>query len=70
MTLMEKDFSKFLSELGYSKQTGNIYPSKLTKVAHEIGYKSLVDLADNVFILLNGSKYNDGKHEDKIPDDN
>ena len=46
MTLMEKDFSKFLSELGYSKQTVNIYPSKLTKVAHEIGYKSLVDLAE------------------------
>lgn len=68
MTLMEKDFSKFLSELGYSKQTVNIYPSKLTKVAHEIGYKSLVDLADNVFILLNGNKYkyNDRKHEDKI----
>ena len=57
MTLLEKDFSKFLSELGYSKSTSTNYPYYLKKFASENGYANLIDLADDVFSLLNKGKF-------------
>lgn len=52
MTLIEKDFSKFLIELGYSESTAKNYPCYLKKFAIENGYDNLIDLADDVFSLL------------------
>ena len=52
MTLIEKDFSKFLVEIGYSKSTAKNYPCYLRKFATENGYETIIDLADDVFTLL------------------
>ena len=52
MTLIEKDFSKFLVEIGYSKSTAKNYPCYLRKFAAENGYETIIDLADDVFTLL------------------
>lgn len=57
MTLIEKDFGEFLSELGYSKSTSTIYPYYLKKFASENGYANLIDLADDVFSLLDKGKF-------------
>lgn len=57
MTLLEKDFGKFLSELGYSKSTSTNYPYYLKKFASENGYANLIDLADDVFSLLDEGKF-------------
>ena len=52
MILIEKDFSKFLVEIGYSKSTAKNYPCYLRKFAAENGYETIIDLADDVFTLL------------------
>ena len=53
MTIIEHDFLKFLVEIGYAKNSAYWYKSKLKKFAKETRYSSLVDLADDVFVLLN-----------------
>lgn len=53
MTLIEKDFLKFLTDIGYTQKSAYWYKSKLKRFAKETKYKSLIDLADDVFILLN-----------------
>lgn len=63
MTLIEQDFSKFLIEIGYSKSTANSYPYYLRKFAAENGYANLVDLADNVFVLLDMGVHGERKFE-------
>lgn len=52
MMVIEHDFLEFLIEIGYTKKSAYWYKSKLRKFAKETGYKSLVDLADDVFLLL------------------
>lgn len=66
MTLIEQDFLKFLIELGYTKNSAYWYKSKLKKFAKDTGYKSLVDLADDVFILLDQSYRGNIEFDDEI----
>ena len=53
MTIIEHDFINFLIEIGYAQHTANVYNWKLNKFAKENGYTNLIELADDVFILLN-----------------
>lgn len=58
MTLMEKDFYKFLVSIGYSTYKASAYKFYLNRFMIENGFDNLVDLADNVFELLNQTIYN------------
>lgn len=62
---MESDFKKFLIELGYSEHIVNIYISSLQKFSEHNGYKTIFDIADDVFILLNQGKHTD-RHFKKV----
>ena len=65
MASIEKDFGKFLIEIGYSNYTANLYPHRLNQFALENGYTSLIDLADDVFILLDQGIHGDRKFNDE-----
>lgn len=65
MTLIEQDFLKFLIELGYTKNSAYWYKSKLKKFAKDAGYGSLIELADDVFILLDQSVRGDRRFNDE-----
>lgn len=65
MASIEKDFGKFLIEIGYSNYTANLYPHRLNQFALENGYTSLIDLADDVFILLDQGIHGDRKFNEK-----
>ena len=56
---MEKDFIQFLSDIKYANHTANVYLWKLKKFADKNGYKNLVELADDVFILLDQGRHGD-----------
>lgn len=60
---MEKDFMRFLSDINYSDHTANVYLWKLKKFADENGYKTLMALADDVFILLDKGVHGDRKFD-------
>lgn len=60
---MEKDFVRFLSDVGYANHTVNVYLWKLKQFATENGYNSLTDLADDVFILLDKGMHGDRKFD-------
>lgn len=66
MTIIEHDFVNFLIEIGYTKNSAHWYKGKLTKFAKETGYKSLVDLADDVFVLLNYYNQRNIKFDDEL----
>ena len=61
--VMEKDFIRFLSDIKYSNHTANVYLWKLKKFADKNGYKNLVELADDVFILLDQGRHGDRKFD-------
>lgn len=52
MSSIGNDFSKFLTEIGYSQSTAYNYVCYLKKFAKENEYADLIALADDVFILL------------------
>lgn len=52
MPSIRNDFSKFLTEIGYSQSTAYNYAHYLNKFAKGNEYADLVALADDVFILL------------------
>lgn len=52
MSSIRNDFSKFLTEIGYSQSTAYNYAHYLNKFAKENEYADLIALADDVFILL------------------
>ena len=52
MTLLECDFKDFLIKLGYSRGAANLCWWHLKLFARNNKYKTMIDLADDVFILL------------------